>query len=117
MRNRYAIAVIVALALGAGALGAARGTPIKPKPAGVVSRATPPDPPSALARAEVQNDLKQLQLDQQQVQILNFQFEQTKAALLVKLKALEKDGWDLDLNTWQYVPKGTASPTTLTPSK
>jgi hypothetical protein len=107
MRNRYLLALIVALALGAAALGASRGTALKPKLPGVIT-ATAPDPPSALQRAEVQNDMKQLQLYQQQVQILNYQFDQTKAGLQQKLKALERDGWDLNLETWTYVPKGTA---------
>jgi hypothetical protein len=101
--------LIVALALGAAALGASRGTVLKPKPVGVFT-AKPPDPPPPLARAEVQNDMKQLQLYQAQVQILNYQFDQTKAALAQKLKALEREGWDLNLDTWQYVPKGTAPP-------
>jgi hypothetical protein len=110
MRTRYLLALVVALALGAAALGASRGTALKPKPVGLLTTTKPPDPPSALQRAEVQNDMKQLQLYQAQVQILNYQFDQTKAALAQKLKALEREGWDLNLETWQYMPKGTALP-------
>jgi phage-related tail protein len=82
---------------------------LKPKLAALTT-ATAPDPPTALQRAEVQNDMKQLQLYQAQVQILNYQFNQTKAALQLKLNALERAGWDLNLETWTYVPKG--APTT-----
>jgi hypothetical protein len=110
MRNRYLVALLVALVLGAAALGASRGTAIKPKLPGLITTAKPPDPPSPQQRLEVQNDMKQLQLYQAQVQILNYQFDQTKAALQQKLKALERDGWDLNLESWQYVPKGTAPP-------
>jgi hypothetical protein len=108
MRTRYLIAVVVALALGVAALGASRGIPVKPIRAGSLLTATPPDPPTPLQRAEVENDMKQLQLDQAQVQILNLQFDQTKTALAQKLKVLERAGWDLNLNTWTYEPKGAA---------
>ena len=103
MRMRYAVAVGIALALGVAALGASRVGAAKVLTPLVTAR--PPDPPSPLQRAEIQNDMKQLQLYQAQVQILNYQFDQTKAALQVKLKALERDGWDLDLNSWTYTPK------------
>jgi|SRR5215471_5855411 len=106
MRSRYLLALAVAVSLGLGVAAlAARPAPRLPH------ALTPaaPAPPSELQRLQVENDMKQLQLYQAQVQILTAQFEQTKAALQVKLKALERDGYDLDLQTWRYVPKGTTA--------
>jgi len=111
MRTRYLVAVVVAVVLGLGAAALA-ARPASRTLAHALAPGAPPPPPSALDRANVENDMKQLQLYQQQVQILNYQFEQTKAALAVKLKALERDGWDLDLQSWHYVPKGIAAPPT-----
>src|SRR5262245_37602296 len=64
-----------------------------------------PPPPSPLERAQVEKDVQRLQLIQTQVQLLNLQFQQTQGELQQKLKALERDGFDLNMDTWTYVRK------------
>jgi len=109
MRTRYLVALAIVL-VGAVALAAATRTVPVSKIRAAVSSTEPPSPPSALDRANIENDMKQLQLYQAQVQILTYQFEQTKAGLAVKLKALERDGWELNLQTWRYEPKAAPPP-------
>lgn len=104
MRLRIVIALVVALALGGVATFSTSTAVVTKLPSALAPPA--PDPPTEVQRLQIENDMKQLQLFQAQVQIINAQFDQTKAALQAKLKALERPGYDLDLQTWRYVPKG-----------
>jgi hypothetical protein len=104
MTRKYPLAILLSLVLAvvvyAGQRGARNGVGKLP---GVASDV--PAPPPELERAQIQNDMTKLQLIQSQVQVLNYQFEQTKVGLQQKLKALERPGYDLNLETWTYVPK------------
>lgn len=65
----------------------------------------PPAPPAVTAeqKLQVQLTLEHLKLLQAQMQNLQGEFNTTKAALQVQLKGLERPGYDLNLETWQYV--------------
>jgi len=106
MTNRFVVAIGIAL-LGVVAVVYASTTRHGAAPSAIAAAlpgAIPP-PPGELAHAQVQNDVQKLQLIQAQVQLLTIQFQQTQAALQQKLKALERDGYDLNVDAWTYVPK------------
>jgi hypothetical protein len=109
-RYRYLVAFVVASVAVAAVVvyaGQRRGglTPVIASAVGTV-----PPPPPELTHSQVVNDLQRLQLLQAQMQILTYQFDQTKAALAAKLKALERDGYDLNVDSWTYVPKAKDKP-------
>jgi len=108
MRKRYLVALLISLGCAVAVYAAQRHPGIgKGIPSPILTATEVPPPPPELEHAQVQNDIQHLQLIQTQVQVLNYQFEQTKASLAQKLKALERDGFDLNVETWTYVRKGT----------
>jgi hypothetical protein len=96
-----AAAVLFCFVLLAAQRGPAPTRPVLP----LAPASTVPPPPPELIHEQIKNDMKSLQLIQTQVQLLNFQFDQTRASLQQKLKTLERDGYDLNIDTWQYLPK------------
>jgi hypothetical protein len=108
--TRIVLASSVALLLFFGVVAAQRGAvPMPPKRAGLPASPfappTAPPPPPELIHEQIKNDMKSLQLIQSQVQVLNYQFDQTRASLQAKLKTLERDGYDLNIDNWQYIAK------------
>jgi hypothetical protein len=71
---------------------------------------TPPAPAviSAEAKLQIQLAMQHLELLQTKVQVLQAEFDKTKADLQFQLKGLERPGYDLNLQTFEYVKKAPA---------
>jgi hypothetical protein len=108
--TRIVLASSVALLLFFGVVAAQRGVvPLPPKRAGLPASPfappTVPPPPPELIHEQIKGDMKTLELIQTQVKLLNYQFDATRAELQAKLKTLERDGYDLNIDNWQYIAK------------
>jgi hypothetical protein len=94
MRIAVWVCVLTALLLAASAKGQQQqNTPVTPPQLG------------ELERLRIQVALQRLQIAQLRLEAAQREWEEARQALLARLKEVERDGYELDLETLAYRPK------------